>query len=91
MLFDWDPAKAASNQRKHRVSFAEARTVFNHPRTVYEPDPEHSLHEERFRATGKSARGRLLVVTFTDDGNITRLISAREATRREKRRYAEGR
>lgn len=91
MLFDWDPAKAASNQRKHRVSFAEARTIFNHPRTVYEPDPEHSFNEEPFRATGESALRKLLVVTFTDDGDITRLISAREATRREKRRYAEGR
>lgn len=91
MLFDWDPAKAASNELKHDVSFEEARTVFDDPETAYVADPEHSVGEERFRATGQSDLGRLLVVAFTDDGDIVRLISARIATRRERRHYAEER
>jgi uncharacterized DUF497 family protein len=88
LLFDWDPAKAASNELKHGVSFAEAATVFDADHAVYEPDPGHSTGEERFRVTGESENGRLLVVTFTDRGEVTRLISAREATRSEKRHYA---
>ncbi|HEY0035271.1 MAG TPA: BrnT family toxin [Longimicrobium sp.] len=91
MLFDWDPEKAASNELKHGVSFDEAATVFRDRHAVHEPDPEHSIGEERFRATGLSRAGRLLVVAYTEDGDVTRLISARKATRREKRRHAEGR
>jgi uncharacterized DUF497 family protein len=89
--YEWDPAKAASNVRKHGVSFEEAKTVLDHPRTRYEPDWEHSVGEERFRATGPSRSGKLLVVIFTASGEVTRLISARTATRREKRGYAEQR
>lgn len=89
-MFDWDPAKAASNLLKHHVSFEEARTVFDDQHAVYELDLEHSVGEERFRATGESGSGRLIVVTYIEDGHETRLISAREPTRRERRRYAEG-
>lgn len=91
MLFDWDPAKAASNVLKHDVGFEDARTVFDDPLFRIESDPDHSVGEERLRATGQSRSGKLLVVSFTDDGDITRLISARAATRGETRRYAEER
>jgi uncharacterized DUF497 family protein len=91
LRFEWDPVKAVRNERKHGVTFEEAETVFDHLHTLYEPDPEHSVGEERFRATGESKVRRLIVVTYTESGNVTRLISAREATRRERRRYAEAR
>jgi uncharacterized DUF497 family protein len=91
LQFDWDPAKAASNEVKHDVSFDEAATVFRDRHGVHEPDPEHSIGEERFKAIGLSRAGRLLVVVYTEDGDATRLISARKANRSEKRRHAEGR
>jgi uncharacterized DUF497 family protein len=90
-VFIWDPAKAASNERKHRVSFEEAEMVFRDRYGVHEPDPGHSIGEERFRVTGESRPGRVLVVVYTERADVTRLISAREATRSEKRRHAERR
>jgi uncharacterized DUF497 family protein len=91
LLFDWDPAKAASNYRKHRVSFKEAQAVFRDRQGVHEPDPGHSIGEERFRVPGESRPGRVLVVIYTERADVTRLISAREATRSEKRHHAERR
>jgi uncharacterized DUF497 family protein len=66
--FEWDPRKAATNLRKHRVSFEEAATVFGDPlASVYE-DPDHSTAERRFLAVGTSANGRLIHVAFADRG-----------------------
>jgi uncharacterized protein len=88
--FEWDPEKAATNLREHKVSFEEATTVFGDPLSMNMPDPDHSLYEERFVLLGLSHRLRLLVIAYAERGIRTRLISAREATSRERRQYEEG-
>ena len=88
-LFEWDDEKAESNRRKHGVSFVEATTAFADPLSLLQPDPDHSQEEERYLVLGLSHRRRLLVVAFVDKPPRTRLISAREATRAERRRYEE--
>ena len=87
MLFDWDEEKAKSNLAKHGISFDEAASVFDDPLFLTFADPEHSLQEQRFLIMGESARGRLLVISYTDRKDITRLISARPATRKEREAY----
>lgn len=90
LRFEWDPQKAAVNLAKHGVSFDEARTVFADPLGKIVDDPRHSAEEQRFVVLGHSERRRLLAVMFTDRGEAIRLISARRATRRERREYEEG-
>ena len=90
MEFEWDPDKAARNLTKHRVAFAEAATVFGDPLAITFFDPGHSDDEDRYLTFGYSAEGRLLVVSHTDRGNCNRIISARVATRRERKIYEEG-
>ncbi len=88
--FLWDPRKAAANQRKHGVSFAEAQTVFSDEAGLLLDDPDHAaLDEDRFLLLGISARTRLLLVVhcYRADGGEIRLISARRATRTEARQY----
>ena len=87
--FRWDENKAARNLAKHRISFEEATTVFDDPLSDTFPDPDHSVEEQRFVIIGASERGTILVVAHTDDGEIVRLISAREATYGERRAYEE--
>ena len=86
-LFAWDPAKAATNITDHGVTLDEASTVFADPFALLMPDPDHSEDEDRFVLLGISTQQRLLVVAFTDRPPRTRIISARRATRRERRRY----
>jgi uncharacterized DUF497 family protein len=81
MEFEWDPAKAALNLAKQRVSFAAAATVFGDPLAITYADPDHSTEEDRFLTFGLSSEGDLLVVSHTDRGDCTRIISARRATR----------
>lgn len=88
MNFQWNRTKAALNLSKHGVSFEEASTVFDDPLSEAVSDPDHSIEEFRWVITGTSDQGRLLVVAFTERGDQTRIISAREATRREARDYA---
>jgi uncharacterized DUF497 family protein len=83
--FEWDARKAASNQRKHGVDFADAATVLYDDRAVTITDQTST--EERFVTIGLDALGRLLVVIYTWRGARARIISARKATRREKREY----
>ncbi|HBL14498.1 MAG TPA: hypothetical protein DD379_24545 [Cyanobacteria bacterium UBA11162] len=90
MKFEWDENKAAKNLSKHKVSFDEAKTVFNDPFYIDFYDPDHSEEEDRYLIVGQSAQGRLLIVSYTERGNSVRLISAREATRYERRVYEEG-
>ena len=90
MDFEWDPDKAARNLAKHRVAFSEAVTVFGDPLAITFFDPGHSDGEDRYLTFGYSTEGRLLVVSHTDRGNRNRIISARVATRRERRIYEEG-
>lgn len=90
MTFQWNPAKASSNLKKHSVSFEEAVTVFGDPLAVTISDPDHSVGEFRFLTTGQSILRRLLVVSHTEREDEVRLISARLATRQEKRNYESG-
>ena len=89
MKFEWDEEKAKANVSKHGVSFDEAKTVFDDPLYVDFFDPDHSDDEERYIIVGHSERNRLLVVSYTERGRRTRLISAREATRQEQDAYEE--
>ena len=90
MQFDWDKNKAERNLSKHEVSFEEAKTVFDDPLYVDFYDPEHSESEERYLIVGESDRGRLLIVSYTERGDVIRLISAREVTQNEQEAYEEG-
>jgi len=87
--FEWDVEKAATNLRKHRVSFEEAATVFGFPLAATYYDPAHSTGESRYITVGMSRSGRLLLVAHTDRGENIRIISARQATRRERKQYEE--
>jgi uncharacterized DUF497 family protein len=87
--FEWDPAKADANLRKHGVTFEEAVTAFGDPLSVLLPDPDHSESQERHLLMGQSDGGRLLVVAFPERPPRTRIISARLATRRERHQYEE--
>ncbi len=90
MKFEWDENKAATNLSKHRVSFNEAKTVFDDPLYVDFYDPDHSDDEHRYIIVGQSQKGRLLIMSYTERANIIRLISARETTRRERKTYEQG-
>jgi uncharacterized protein len=87
--FEWHAEKATANLRKHGISFEEAVTVFADPLSMLMNDPDHSVGEERYILLGMSARRRLLVVTYAERPPRTRLISARPATRHERRQYEE--
>ena len=87
MEFEWDPKKARINIRGHRISFDEAATVFNDVLSFTYDDAAHSQTERRYAALGMSNHGRLLVIAHTMRGDQVRIISAREATPREKRWY----
>lgn len=88
-MIDWDPHKAKRNQAKHRVSFEEAATALLDPLAKTGADPDHSEDEQRFITFGFSSRLRLLVVSFTWQGDSIRIISARIATRKERVIYEE--
>jgi hypothetical protein len=90
MEFEWDAAKAARNLAKHGIAFWEAATVFGDPLALTFYDPDHAGAEDRFLTFGCSDNGRLLVVSHTDREGRTRIISARWATRGERRIYEEG-
>ena len=87
MIFDWDKQKAARNLAKHNVSFEEAATVFGDPLSDTFDDTDHSAEERRFLIIGHSENGKLLFVSHTDEGEIVRVISARELTRGEREEY----
>ncbi len=89
MKFDWDPAKAASNAKKHRVSFEVAKTVFYDDFAVQFFDEEHSVDEERFLLLGMSSDARLLLVCHCErgEGDVIHIISARKATQSEAHYY----
>lgn len=92
MIYEWDPAKAARNRRKHGVSFDEASSVFRDPFAITFDDPDHSLDERRFITIGVSSRQRLLFVAHVDHRVArVRLISARRATPSEANAYQESR
>ncbi len=93
MQFGWDEDKAAANEQKHAVTFEDAQTVFFEEDALLYDDPDHSEDEDRFLLVGPSARLQLLVVVhcYRESDEVIRIISARQATRRERRDYVEAR
>lgn len=87
--FEWGPEKARPNEQRHGITFEEAEMAFDDPyaRVVY--DPDHSLAEHRLILIGHSDRNRLLFVSFTERQGRIRIISARKATRNERKGYEE--
>jgi len=84
---DWDPDKAAANEREHGVRFSEAATASGDPVSITIPDPEHSVGEARFVLVGLSCLGRRIVVAHAETEDSIRMISARLATKAERRSY----
>ena len=89
MIFKWDTKKATSNLKKHKVSFDEAKSVFYDDNAKIISDPDHSLDEDRFILLGMSSYASLLIVChcYRDNDQIIRIISARKATRQERKNY----
>ena len=87
--FEWDRRKATANEKKHGVSFEEAKSVFSDERAKLIDDPDHSEEEDRFVLLGLSNFLRVLVVChcYREEGNVIRIISARKATARESKFY----
>ena len=90
MEFEWDQKKAGVNERKHRVSFHEAATVFGDPLAITFDDPDHSEGEYRLLTFGISRFNRLLVVSHTERKKRVRIISAREVKPYERKIYEDG-
>jgi len=92
MRFEWDPVKNAKNQRKHRIDFREAKTVFQDDKAIKIEDDEHSQEEDRHIIIGMSLKDRELYVChcYRDDGDVIRIFSARKATKSEKELYERG-
>jgi hypothetical protein len=95
LIFEWDANKARINLTKHKVSFEEAKTLFNDPLLVTFLDENHSDIEERFISIGISAHNRTLLVVHADqretaDNLIIRIISCRKATPSERKSYEKG-
>lgn len=88
MSYQWDKNKAEINLRKHGINFADAVSVFSDDLSITLPDQR--FDEERFITVGLDALGRVLVVVYAWRGEEIRLISARPATRQERRQYEEG-
>jgi len=87
---EWDPKKARLNLRKHKVSFEEAATALRDPMAATGSDPDHSITEDRYITFGVSDRGRLLVVSHTEEDETIRIINARLASKGERKIYEEG-
>jgi len=87
MKFEWDPVKAATNLRKHGVSFEAAARAFEDDLSATFPDPDHSRGEARLITYGLGVDGKLLVVCHTERGDTIRIFSARTATNKERKRY----
>lgn len=83
LTYEWDKRKEAANIKNHGVSFHEASTVFLDPLSMSFYDPDHSDDEDRFITLGMATTGKMLFISHTDRGAVTRIISAREATRKE--------
>jgi len=90
MKIEWDSRKARLNLRKHKVSFEEATTALGDPMAATGADPDHSITEDRYITFGISNPGRLLVVAHTENEETIRIISARLASKGERKIYEEG-
>ena len=90
MTVEWDRRKAAANLKKHRVRFEDAATVFLDSLAITFPDPDHSSEERREITVGCTIKGVVVFVAHCERAERTRIISARLATRRERKQYEEG-
>ena len=90
VVYEWNTGKAAANWRRHRVSFEEASTVFLDPLAMTFADPDHSANEHREITIGHTESRQIVLVSHCERGNRVRIISARLATRVERRQYEEG-
>ena len=90
MEFEWDNKKAEGNAGKHDVTFQEAASIFGDPLAVTFTDPDHSFNEERYITFGLSLKQRLIVISHTERGGRTRIISARPMDSRERKIYEDG-
>ncbi len=90
--FSWDDRKSRINQKKHGISFGEAQTVFFDENAIEYFDPDHSVDEDRFLMLGISFRLRVLIVSYSlrQRGSEVRIISARKATKKEKKAHFGG-
>jgi uncharacterized DUF497 family protein len=89
VVFEWNAGKAAANQKTHDISFEEAATVFLDPLAMTFPDVDHSTEEHREITIGHTMRQRLVFVSHCERGARIRIISARLATRSERKQYEE--
>lgn len=89
MEFEWDGQKAKANLARHKVSFDEAKTVFDDTLFLMFADLDHSFEERRFIIMDESNKGKLLVVAFAERKTAIRIISARKATASERKNYEE--
>ena len=89
MRFEWDPNKATANEQKHGVNFDEAINVFQDDHSITVPDTRHSKQEKRFFTIGVGPNGQVLLVCHTDRAGQIRIISARPASRKERKQYAQ--
>lgn len=90
VIFEWDPKKARANVRKHQLAFEEASSVFLDPLALTFPDPHNADEDGREITIGHAASGTVVFVSHCRRGDRTRIISARRATRRERKQYEEG-
>ena len=90
--FDWDENKNRINLEKHGITFEEATTVFFDDRAILFDDPEHSIDEDRFLLLGMSETAKVCIVChcYRESDTVIRIISARQATRKEEERYVRG-
>ena len=90
--FDWDENKNRINLEKHGITFEEASTVFFDDRAILFDDPEHSIDEYRFLLLGMSETAKVCIVChcYRESDTVIRIISARQATRKEEQRYVRG-
>ncbi|MDE5584684.1 MAG: BrnT family toxin [Ruminococcus sp.] len=92
LIFEWDENKNKINKQKHGLSFEEAKEVFSDDNAVLFDDPDHSIGEERFLIIGMTLSQNICLVShcYRDNDNVIRIISARKATKNEKRTYLKG-
>ena len=90
--FDWDENKNRINLEKHGITFEEASTIFFDERALLFDDPEHSIDEDRFLLLGMSETAKVCIVChcYRESDTVIRIISARQATRKEEQRYVRG-
>lgn len=92
LIFEWDENKNTINKNKHGLSFEEAKEVFEDDNAILFDDPDHSIGEERFLIIGMTASQNICIVShcYRDNDNVIRIISARKATKNEKKIYLKG-